>query len=127
MMYISGKGKDEYLTGEVVPPKVGDPKFRLWEIENNIVISWLVNSMTTEIGENFLLYCTAHEILEVGKEFYLSKEKTSAIFEIETTIHDLRQGELSVTQFYNALSHYWQQLDIFQDHKWKCPDCWYRI
>ena len=62
MMYISGKGKDEYLTGEIVSPTAGDPHFQLWKTENNMVMSWLVNSMTTEIGENFLLYNTAYEI-----------------------------------------------------------------
>lgn len=34
MMYICGKGKDEYLTGEVIPPTARDPKFRLWKTEN---------------------------------------------------------------------------------------------
>ncbi|EXB70633.1 hypothetical protein L484_023818 [Morus notabilis] len=49
MMYICGKGKDEYLTGEIIPPKEGDPTFRLWKTENNMVMSWLINSMTNEI------------------------------------------------------------------------------
>lgn len=53
--------------------------------------------MINEIGENFLLYSTAHEIRDAAKEFYSGKENTAAIFEIETTLHDLRQGDLSVT------------------------------
>ena len=51
MMYISGKRKDDYLTGEIVSLKAEDPHPRLWKTENNVVMSWLVNS--TEIGENF--------------------------------------------------------------------------
>lgn len=62
-----------------------------------MIMSWLVNSMTLEIGKNFLLYETAHEIWEAAQEFYSSKENTSAIFEIESTLQDLCQGELSVT------------------------------
>ena len=86
-----------------------------------MLMSWMVNSMTNEIGENFLLYSTAREIWDAAKEFYSSKENTLIIFEIKTTIHDLRQGDLSVTQFYNILTHHWQ-LDVFKDYKWGSPD-----
>ncbi|EXC05244.1 hypothetical protein L484_002665 [Morus notabilis] len=74
------------------------------------------------VGENFLLYSTVREIWDAAKEFYSSKENASIIFEIETTIHDLRQGDLSVTQFYNILTRHWQQLDVSEDYKWGCPD-----
>ena len=39
LMYICGKGKDDYLTGEVATQKAGDPQFRTWKIENNMVMS----------------------------------------------------------------------------------------
>ena len=87
-----------------------------------MVMSWLVNSMINEICENFLLYSTTHEIWDAATEFYSSKENTLAIFEIETRLHDLRQGDLSVIQFYNILTRHWQQLDVFEDHKWGYPD-----
>ena len=113
LMYICGKGKNDYLTGEVATPKAEDPQFRTWKIKNSMVMSWLVNSMTNEIGENFLLYGTAHEIWEAAREFYSSKENTS---EIETHLQDLRQGDPSVTQYYNLLTRHWQRLDVFKDH-----------
>lgn len=55
MIFISSKGKDEYLSGEAVQSKE-DRKFKAWKSENNIVMSWVVNSMTEDIGEKFLLY-----------------------------------------------------------------------
>ncbi|KAL5739623.1 hypothetical protein ACOSQ2_028803 [Xanthoceras sorbifolium] len=62
MMFVCGKGKDDYLTGVVVAPSKEDPKYRTWKSENNMAMSWLINSMINEIGENFLLYGTAQEI-----------------------------------------------------------------
>jgi len=59
MMFISGKGRDDYLTGAAVPPAKTDKQYKLWRSENNMVMSWLINSMTTEIIGNFLLYSTA--------------------------------------------------------------------
>ena len=61
-MFVSGKAKDEYLTGEITPPKPKDASYRKWKLENNMVKSWLINSMVNEIGENFLLYETTDEI-----------------------------------------------------------------
>ncbi|KAL5746111.1 hypothetical protein ACOSP7_027257 [Xanthoceras sorbifolium] len=29
---------------------------------------------------------------------------------------------MSVTQFYNTLTKYWQQIDAFEKHKWKCAN-----
>ncbi|PIN18143.1 hypothetical protein CDL12_09191 [Handroanthus impetiginosus] len=92
-MFICGRGKDEYLTNEIVPPKPDDPKYRTWKIQNNLVMSWLVNSMTNEIE----------------------------IFEIEAGLHDLRKGDLTVTQYFGILSRHWQRLDILEEHQWECP------
>ncbi|KAL3530599.1 hypothetical protein ACH5RR_009921 [Cinchona calisaya] len=121
-MFMCGRGKDEYLTGEIVPPKADDPNYRAWKVQNNLIMSWLVNSTTNDIGENFLLYDTAQEIWEAAKELYSSKENTSKIFEIESVLHDLRQGELNVPQYYGILTRYWQQLDVFEEYHWECPN-----
>ena len=72
-------------------------------------------------GENFLLYETIQEIWEAVTETYSSSENTSELFAIESILHDLQQGDLIVTQFFNTLTCHWQQLDMFESHQWKCP------
>ena len=79
-MFISGKGKDEYLTDEIEIPEKGDPKYRLWKSDNNMIMSWLINSMNNDIGENFLLYGTAKEIWDAAKETYSSSKNTAELF-----------------------------------------------
>jgi len=116
MMFICGKGRDDYLTGDIIIPEKNDPMFRTWKTENHMVMSWLINSMTNEIGENFLLYGTTKEIWEAARETYSSFENTSELFEIEAVLHDLRQGELSITQYFNTLCRHWQHLDMFEIH-----------
>ncbi|RVW46059.1 hypothetical protein CK203_068579 [Vitis vinifera] len=43
-------------------------------------------------------------------------------FQVESALHDFRQGEQTVTQYYNTLTRYWQHLDLFETHSWKCSD-----
>ena len=62
MMFIYSRGKDDYLTGAAPKSKTDDPMYKVWKTENNMVMSWLINSMTNEIGENFILYETTQEI-----------------------------------------------------------------
>ncbi|RVW94908.1 Retrovirus-related Pol polyprotein from transposon TNT 1-94 [Vitis vinifera] len=68
-----------------------------------MIMSWLINSMNNDIGENFLLFGTAKDIWDAAKETYSSSENTSELFQVESALHDFRQGEQSVTQYYNTL------------------------
>ncbi|TYG47036.1 hypothetical protein ES288_D11G305800v1 [Gossypium darwinii] len=86
-----------------------------------MVMSWLINSMTTEIGENFLLYKTTKEIWDATRETYSSSENTSELFEIETHLHYL-QGEMTISQYFNTITRYWQHLYMFEIYPWKCLD-----
>ncbi|RVW64351.1 Retrovirus-related Pol polyprotein from transposon TNT 1-94 [Vitis vinifera] len=120
-IFICGKGKEEYLTGAIVQPKEDDPGYRTWKLENSMVMSWLINSMTNDIGENFMYYGTAKEIWDAARETYSNIDNTSAIFEIKSILQDLRQGDSTVTEYFNILKRYWQQLDIYEELVWKCP------
>lgn len=60
-------------------------------------------------------------IKEVARETYSDAEDIVEAFDMEEIFHDLRQGDLSITQYFNLLTCYWQQLDIFETTKWNCP------
>ena len=40
LLFICGKGKDEYLTGEAAMPETTKPGFKKWKIENSMIMSW---------------------------------------------------------------------------------------
>eukprot|EP00261_Vitis_vinifera_P031343 XP_019072586.1 PREDICTED: glutathione S-transferase U25-like [Vitis vinifera] len=98
-----GKEKDDYITGASVAPKTTASTYKKWIAENNMVMSWLVNSMTTDIGENFLSFDTAKEIWDTAKETFSDKENTSEIIQIEGILHDLRQGNLTLQSLQGAM------------------------
>ena len=84
-----------------------------------MVMSSLINSMNNDVGENFLLYGTAKEIWDAAREIYSGSNNTSELFQIEATLYDLRQGDLTVTEYFNILTQHWQQLDMFETDSWK--------
>ena len=120
---MCGNRKDDYLTGAVTTPPPEDPKFKTWKSENSMVMSWLINFITNEIGEDFTFYETAKEIWDATKTTYLNKENTSELFEVKGILNDLKREEFRVTQHFNALNRCWQHLDLFDENKLGCPEC----
>ncbi|KAJ1386743.1 Retrotransposon gag domain [Sesbania bispinosa] len=121
-IFLQGKGKEDYITDNAKEPEKEDPTHQKWKLENSLVMSWLPSSMTHETAENFMYYGTAVEIWNAAKETYSNVDNTSTIFEIKSLLHDLRQEDSSVTEYYHSLTRYWQQLDIYEDIDWKCTE-----
>ena len=87
-----------------------------------MVMSWLINTMENDVGQDFIFYKTAKEIWEAAKVMYSDRDNTTDLFEIKGHLHDLRQGETSVTCCFNSLTCLWQQLDTFEEFKWHCVE-----
>ena len=115
--------KNEYLIEAIIVPPLEDMKFKTWKLENSMVISCLINSMTNEISEDFMFYETTKEVSDAAKETYLDKENTSELFEVKGILNDLKREEFRVTQHFNALNRCWQHLDLFDENKLGCPEC----
>lgn len=64
----------------------------------------------------------AKEIWDATMDTYSCKENTAELFEIESTLQELKQGDALVTQYSTSLARCWQQLDLFEVHDWKCAD-----
>ena len=118
-MYIRGRGKMGYLTGDKKAPKADDPLYAIWDAENSMIMSWLVNSMEEEIGANYMCYPTAYELWENVNQMYSDLGNQSQIFELTLKLGELRQGEDTVTKYFNSLKRLWQDLDLFDAYEWK--------
>ena len=117
LMFIYSMDKEDYFTGDAAAPAKEDPKYKRWKAKN-MVMSWLIDSMNNAIGRIFLLYTTA-KVWDETKKVYLSNENTTKLFERESVLQDLHQGDLQVTQYFNLLTRYWQLL-MYETHDWNC-------
>ncbi|KAJ9700568.1 hypothetical protein PVL29_006057 [Vitis rotundifolia] len=116
-MYIRGRGKMGYLTGEKKAPAVDDPNYAIWDAENSMVMTWLVNSMKEDISSNYMCYPTAQELWE--NQMYSDLGNQSQIYELTLKLDEIRQGADNVTKYFNSLKRIWQDLDLFNTYEWK--------
>jgi hypothetical protein len=121
-MYIRGKGKIGYLTGDRTEPDSSDPQHDTWDAENSMVMTWLVNSVEEEISINYLCYSTAKELWESLKEVYSDLGNKSQIYELTLKVRETQQGSDNVTKYFHSLKRVWQDLDLFSTYKWKSTE-----
>lgn len=121
-MVIRGRGKLGYLDGSKSRPNETDPSYQIWDAENSIVMAWLINSMNEDISPNFMLYPTAKSMWDAVRRRYSDLENSTQMCDLRDTARNLKQGDLSVTQYFNTLTTLWQELDMFNNHNWKCQE-----
>ena len=79
-MYIRGRSKIGYLTGEKKEPAPEDPLYPTWDAENSMVMTWLVNSMEEDISSNYMCYHTAKELWENIHQMYSDLGNQSQVY-----------------------------------------------
>lgn len=51
-------------------PKEDDATYRVWDTENYMVMTWLINSMEAKIGQTYLFLPTAQELQDTVQDTY---------------------------------------------------------
>ena len=106
-MYLRGRGKIGYLTGDNVAPASEDPLYTTWDAENSMVMTWLMNSMNEKIGSNYMCYSTAKELWDNVNQMYSDLGNQSQVYELTLKLGEIRQGEESVTKYFSSLKLLW--------------------
>ncbi|XP_017981569.1 PREDICTED: uncharacterized protein LOC18592547 [Theobroma cacao] len=122
MLVIRGKGKLDYLTGTKVTLKEGATGHSTWESENSMVMAWLINSMKPKIGRTYLFYKTAKEIWDMAHEMYSNLKNSAQCFEVRSALRSTKQGNLSMIEYFNTFTKLWQEMDMFYETNWHCPE-----
>lgn len=85
-----------------------------------MIMSWLLGSMTPEISNSFMLHPTAASIWQATKEMYSKRDNIAELYELESQLKDMKQGDQTVSGFFSSLSQIWQQIDALEMYQWSC-------
>ncbi|XP_068504115.1 uncharacterized protein [Phaseolus vulgaris] len=104
---LSAKNKVEFINGVIPCPPESDPSFSSWICCNNIVVSWLVHSVSVPIPKNIIWMDKALDIWNDLKACY-SQYDLSRISDLQMKVSFLNQGDLS------KLRVIWDELNNFK-------------
>ncbi|KAG2706747.1 hypothetical protein I3760_05G116900 [Carya illinoinensis] len=93
---ISIKNKLGFLDGTITKPELTDPLYLPWLRCNNIILSWLLNSISKEIASNVL---------------YISS--TKAVWD-KLKLGTIVQGTQTVNEYFTQLNAVWKELNIYR-------------
>ena len=88
-----------YLMSEKKAPAVDDPNYAIWDAENSMVMTWLVNSMEEDISSNYMCYPITQELWENVNQMYSDLRNQSQMFKLTLTSSTPMSGNLPRMDF----------------------------
>ncbi|KAL5864049.1 hypothetical protein ACOSQ3_001563 [Xanthoceras sorbifolium] len=113
---LNSKNKLGFVNDSIkAPSEETDLKgYVTWFRCNDMVHSWIVNTLNLDISDSVIYYSTAHEVWDDLRERF-SQSNAPHIFEIQRDIAYLRQEQLSISTYYTKLKSLWDELASYND------------
>ncbi|XP_068477378.1 uncharacterized protein [Phaseolus vulgaris] len=110
---LNAKNKVEFVLGTHPYPVKDHQNFPIWNKCNNMVVSWLVHSVSLPIQQSIIWMDSALDIWNDLKTRY-SQGDLSRISDLQLEVASLNQGNLSVTEYFTKLRIIWDELNNFR-------------
>ncbi|XP_071714323.1 uncharacterized protein [Rutidosis leptorrhynchoides] len=108
---LSTKHKLGFVTGTIARPADDLTRADQWDTCNNMVISWLMNSVSESIVKSIMFIGTASEIwTHLEKRFALSNG--SRKYKLHKETYSCEQQGVAVSDFYTKMKCIWEEIDL---------------
>ncbi|KAF5447720.1 hypothetical protein F2P56_033249, partial [Juglans regia] len=116
---LNVKNKTGFVDGTFSQPQnQSDPLYILWFRCNNIVLSWILNSLTREIAANVISTSIAEEVWRNLKTRFTQGNGPS-LFQLKKDLASLVQDQSSVSSYYTKLKAVWDEFSTVKP----IPNC----
>jgi len=88
---LSARHKLAFIDGSYESPAVNSPLYTLWQRNNSMVLSWLLNSMNENI-RNSVLYFDTTKALWDNLEGQFGQSNKARLFQVQKEVLCLTQG-----------------------------------
>ncbi|KZV54219.1 hypothetical protein F511_14632 [Dorcoceras hygrometricum] len=110
---LTAKNKLGFIDHSIDHPRPEDLLYGSWIRCNNMVISWILNSVTRDIADSLMYMQTAEEIwTDLYERFHESN--APRIYQIKKLLSGLQQGSMDVSAYYTRLRTLWDELRDYQ-------------
>ncbi|XP_010507034.1 PREDICTED: uncharacterized protein LOC104783594 [Camelina sativa] len=108
LMTLNVRNKMSFINGTITKPLETHLDFGTWSRCNDIVSTWLMNSVDKKKGQS-LLYISTTEGMWKSIIFRFKQDDAPRIFAIEQRLSKIEQGSLDVTTYYTSLVSLWEE------------------
>ncbi|KAF9684635.1 hypothetical protein SADUNF_Sadunf04G0139100 [Salix dunnii] len=109
---LRAKNKLGFVDGSITKPSdPNDPLREAWERCNDMIVSWIHNSVSSSVKSSFVLVDNACEIWNELCE-RLTQQNGPRIFQLKGALANLTQGNDLVNVYYGKLKSIWDELSL---------------
>ena len=107
---LDAKNKIGFIDGSLPRPPESDLNFRIWSRCNSLVKSWILNSVSTQIYRSIL---RLNEATDIWRDLHSRVHMTNLprTYNLTQEIQDLRQGSLTLSDYFTKLKTLWSNLE----------------
>ena len=106
---LTVKNKIAFVNGSLVQQNTTNHSFHIvWLGSNNLVLSWLMNSIAKDICGSFLYFTTTFDIWEELRIRYLRSDGPR-VFSLEKSLSYTFQNSKSLTEYFSEFKALWDE------------------
>ena len=110
---LSIRNKTGFIDGSVEKPDFNDPLFSSWTRCNNLLVAWLLKSLTPSITATVFYMKGAFQIWNVLKNRFAQPDDVR-ICQLQQSLCSISQGHHSIHEYFNELHAAWEELRSYR-------------
>ncbi|XP_070026367.1 uncharacterized protein [Nicotiana sylvestris] len=122
LIAISVKNTLSFINGACSEPTLYATEYSQWSRCNDMVTSWLLNSLTKEIRDNMIYSRTAKDLCN-NLEHMFGQSSGAKLYHLQKEISELAQGSSSIAWYFTTLKRLRDELDSLNSHLGCTCDC----
>ncbi|KAL2939372.1 Retrovirus-related Pol polyprotein from transposon RE1 [Bienertia sinuspersici] len=118
-MALISTNKLQFVDGSLPMPSEGSADFQKWIRNDDMVMSWILNSMDKTLAESFMFVNTSYQLWAELAERFDHTTAPRLLFELHRSLTSIQQIDSSIAEYFGKLKDVWNQLQILEGY----PDC----
>ncbi|XP_019223790.1 PREDICTED: uncharacterized protein LOC109205534 [Nicotiana attenuata] len=110
LISLSAKNKLGFIDGTCAAPAITAKEYQPWTRCNDMVTSWLLNSLSKDIGDSVICSKSARE-LWISLEHRFGKSNGAKLYHLHKELSSLVQGTNDIASYFTKLKRLWDELD----------------
>lgn len=107
---LSAKNKLGFITGKVVKPDETSSDFNQWQRCNDMVTSWILNVLSSDIAESILFSDSAYDIWKELEDLF-DQANGAKLYQLKKDMCSFAQGTRDVATYFTKMKKIWDELN----------------
>jgi hypothetical protein len=113
---LGGRSKLSFIDESTPSPDKESPDYASWLSKDQLVRSWILNSMDQPLAEIFSYSDSAAHLWTSVRDMYGQQNNSARIFELQRDIVNLQQSGKPFVQLLGNLKRMWNELEVYRPH-----------